>query len=146
MLWKIDDFGPFKTFSREDVCVAMRRNVTERAYNVDAFESERGGELMVLSGSFDESAPCLRLAQLKKSRLKSFADLGRNCAPIRLAPMTRCASFDAASACLFTGGEDGVICLWKPGSRGDDGQEPGGETSGGKMKSKKAKSGKSKPY
>ena len=120
----------------------MRRNATERAYNVDAFENGRDGELMLLSGSSDETAPCLRLSQLKKSRLKSYADLGKHCEPKWLVPMTRCASYDTTSGCLFTGGEDGVICLWRPGKRGV--VMAGGEHSGGKMK--KSKKGTSKPY
>ena len=149
MLWKIDDFGPYKTFSREDFCVAMRRNVAERAYCIDAFENGRGGDLLILGGSSDELAPCLRLSQLKKSRLKSFADLETKKSPNRLTSMTRCASFDKISRRLFTGGEDGVICRWNYGSCGLDdvkelGVPEGGEGSGGKIK--KSKRGKVKPY
>ena len=128
--------------------MAMRRNVVERAYCIDAFENGRGGDLLMLSGSSDEFAPCLRLAQLKKSRLKSFADLETKKSPNRLTSMTRCASFDTTSRRLFTGGEDGVICLWNSDSCGLDVKEVGvnvaGEASGGKIK--KSKKGKVKPY
>ena len=129
--------------------MAMRRNVAERAYCIDAFENGRGGDLLILGGSSDELAPCLRLSQLKKSRLKSFADLETKKSPNRLTSMTRCASFDKISRRLFTGGEDGVICRWNYGSCGLDdvkelGVPEGGEGSGGKIK--KSKRGKVKPY
>jgi WD40 repeat protein len=141
VLWRVDDVAPFKTFTREDACVGMRRKVTEVAYYADAFE-RAPGELLFLAGSSDEKRPCLRMAAVNKkaSRMKSSADLAR---PRAKAGVTRCAAFDAVSGELVTGGEDGIVCLWKPGASGKE-EEGHQEKVGGKAK-KKGKKGKN-PY
>lgn len=106
----MDDYEPGQTFSRLDVCLGMKRNVTELAYVVDAFQNGDGqAPLQVLCGSSCSARPCLRLLEVggKKKKLKPLADLADP------ATVTRCAVWDEPAGVLYSGGEDGTICKWK---------------------------------
>ena len=135
-LWQTEDNEPELNFSREDACVAIRRKLTEVCYYVDVHEAGEDNELLVLAGSSVPSKPALRFAQVKKNRLKPYADLSGH-----KTALTRCSVFDSQTREVFTGGEDGVVCLYRPGVESETAK--GGATN--VIKSKKKKD-RSNPY
>ena len=138
-LWKVEDVAPYKTISREDACIAMKRKVTETAYLADAFETAPG-DLLLLAGSSYAKSPCLRLAEVsKKGKLKPYANLAKP----KTTLITRCSVFTPASGEIVTGGEDGIICVWRPAGAADQG-ETTPAAAGGKIK--KGKKSKATPY
>ena len=112
-LWNVEDYEPNTTFSRLDVCAGMKRNVTELSYIVDIYENQDGGGgLQILAGSSCSARPCLRLLQVKKTKLRPLSDFSSSRSIARPA-LTRCSILDESLGILYSGGEDGVLCKWK---------------------------------
>ena len=125
------DTAPSKVFNRDDVCASIRRSNSHCAYLVDC--NDRGnGDLVVLAGSSCETNPCQRLARVRKYRLKPLADLKTR---KKSDALTRCSVFEGKI--VYTGGEDGVVRMWKEGHQED--QTMTEKT--GKVKSKKKVAG-----
>ncbi len=122
-LWKdVHDLlgGEMKIFSRDDVCAAIKRKLTHTAYIADCVEN-KDGLLVVAAGSSCRENPCLRLAYVKnkkkkQQRLKPLSDL-RDGAERKKSTdsIVRCCVIDEDR--LFTGGEDGVVRLWRSGDQ-----------------------------
>ncbi len=141
-LWKDveEDPTPGKVFTRDDVCISMKRNTSHTAYLVDCLGTEEGG-LVAMAGSSCSTNPCLRLSTLRKNRLRPLADFK---ARKRSDALTRCAVF--SGEVVYTGGEDGIVRMWKKGLGASTSAAAEAEQeSGGKIKSKKKKSGAT-PY
>ncbi len=141
LLWKDvdEDAAPSKTFNRDDVCASIRRKTSHTTYLVGGAENE-DGHLVILSGSSCPKNPCLRLSTVKKNRLRPLGEL-RADGDLSDA-LTRAVVF--GTEVIYTGGEDGVVRLWKKGV--DSSKSAVADNSAtGKTKSKKMKVG-SKPY
>ena len=118
---------------------AMRRKVSSHVYSAGVHVSQQG-HVSVLAGSRDVTSPCLRLLTLSDNgKLEAAAELARP------GPSVRCSILleagDSSEASYLTGGEDGVLRLW----RRSGGQSEAGERPGGKMGGHEARE-RNKPY
>ncbi len=118
-LWNfVNDSSPSKTYSREDITVAIKRYSTEWTYLASSHFSAKSKKLFVLAGSSYTKSPCLRLLSVnKKKHLKPMSNL-----PLMNKAhkgKVRCSTMidkESDEAVFVTGAEDGLVCLWKPGS------------------------------
>lgn len=113
-LWQTEDVGPYHCFSRDDLCAGVKRSNTDFTYVVDVFETtshQDTHQLKVLAGSSCPDNPCLRLLDVKKTKLKPRSNL-----EVDSNKMIRCTRYLRERDGLLTGGEDGVVRLWLPGS------------------------------
>ena len=115
---------------------AMRRRVSSHVYSAGVHVSQ-GGHVSVLAGSRDLTSPCLRLLTLTDNgQLEAAAELARP------GPSVRCSILlETEEAAYLTGGEDGVLRLW----RRSGGQSEAGARSGGKIGGHEARE-RNKPY
>jgi WD40 repeat protein len=120
-LWDTEDFSPHTVFSRENVSHGMRRTVSEHCY-ISGLHPRPGEDgLVVVAGSRCPKNPTLRLGVIRNKKVKPHAELGTDCGVVR------CSVTIGDS--VVTGGEDGLIRLWKEGEE----QREGG---GGKLVNK----------
>eukprot|EP00096_Caligus_rogercresseyi_P001504 TRINITY_DN12446_c0_g1_i1.p1 TRINITY_DN12446_c0_g1~~TRINITY_DN12446_c0_g1_i1.p1 ORF type:complete len:397 (+),score=28.65 TRINITY_DN12446_c0_g1_i1:55-1245(+) len=135
-LWKVSQPGPSPIFKRDSIGYSgLKRSMPESTYVIDALPSKTS--LRFLLGSKCSSNPCLRLAYLKKSKLKPFSDLRST--EISSHGLGRCSLLLEDGEC-YTGNESGIISLWTPGESSDT------TSSSLKTPSSKKTSRKSKPY
>ena len=115
---------------------AMRRRVSSHVYSAGVHVSHQG-HVSVLAGSRDLTSPCLRLLTLTDNgQLEAAAELARP------GPSVRCSILlETEEAAYLTGGEDGVLRLW----RRSGGQSEAGARSGGKIGGHEARE-RNKPY
>jgi len=120
-LWNTESEGPHTVLTRADLCHGIRRTAAEHVYvgGVHARTGEDG--LVVLAGSSYAPSPCLRLALVKNKKAKPLGDL-----VTAGASTVRC-SLLLEDGGLLTGGEDGVIRLWKEGNLAVEGKADGGK-------------------
>ena len=72
---------------------------------------------MVIAGSSSPGNPCLRVSTVKKNRLKSYADLKLDKSSSSFSQsVVRSSLYDSFSSALYTGNENGDLCLWMPSS------------------------------
>ena len=71
---------------------------------------------MVISGSSYPENPCVRVSTIKKNRLKSHADLKFDKSSKLQRSNVRSSLYDSLSSALYTGNENGDLCLWMPES------------------------------
>ena len=111
-LWRTeDDAAQHIVLSRAALCHGIRRSAPQHTYLAGLHAREEG--LLVLAGSSYTSSPCLRLALVKSRKAKPVADLGAaGGATVRCSLMME-------EGALLTGGEDGVIRLWREGGEGE---------------------------
>ena len=115
----------------------MRRKVSDHVYSAGVHVA-RGGHVSVLCGSRDVSSPCLRLLDLTDTgHLEPWAELVRPGTSVRCSVLLE--TEDSTS--YITGGEDGVVRLWRRSSE----ESEVTERSGGKIGGHEAKV-RSKPY
>ena len=114
LLWKTYEGQPYRTFSREDFTVAIRRKVTPWTYICGIHHDPVNNKTFVLSGSSYEANPCLRVLNLSKTKLKPWADLHDSSSKRKNMLMRSSALFQ--SQIFITGSEDGLISIWTPSS------------------------------
>ena len=105
--------------SRAALCHGIRRVAPQHTCLAGLHAREEG--LLVLAGSSYTASPCLRLSMVKSRKAKPVADLGA-----AGGATARC-SLMMEEGTLLTGGEDGVIRLWREGGEGE-GAEVKGES------------------
>ena len=119
---------------------AMRRRVSSHVYSAGVHVS--GSHVSVLAGSRDVTSPCLRLLTLSDNgKLEAAAELARP------GPSVRCSILLEAGdtskeppASYLTGGEDGVLRLWRSGGQSEAVQRTGGKIGGHEVRER------NKPY
>ena len=119
---------------------AMRRRVSSHVYSAGVHVS--GSHVSVLAGSRDVTSPCLRLLTLSDNgKLEAAAELARP------GPSVRCSVHLEAGdtskeppASYLTGGEDGVLRLWRSGGQSEAVQRTGGKIGGHEVRER------NKPY
>ena len=117
---------------------AMRRKVSSHVYSAGVHVSQQG-HVSVLAGSRDVTSPCLRLLTLSDNgKLEAAAELARPGPSVRCSILLEAETEDTS---YLTGGEDGVLRLW----RRSGGQSEAGERPGGKMGGHEARE-RNKPY
>ena len=122
LLWKTYEGQPYRTFSREDFTVAIRRKITPWTYICGVHHDQETNKTFVLSGSSYAANPCLRVLNLSKTKLKPFADLHSSSKkPTRNMIMRSSAMFQSQT--FITGSEDGLISIWSPGEQEVDKEE-----------------------
>ena len=137
LLWKTYEGQPYRTFSREDFTVAIRRKITPWTYVCGVHHDQEANKTFVLSGSSYAANPCLRVLNISKTKLKPFADLhSLSKKPARNMIMRSSAMFQ--SQIFITGSEDGLISIWAPGKQNLNEEEV--------EKEKTSKSSNKKPY
>ncbi|XP_023321139.1 WD repeat-containing protein 89 isoform X2 [Eurytemora carolleeae] len=112
-LWDTDDYQPYQTIARSDVCHSIRRTVPEHSYIVGMHDQEEQG-FLVLAGSRYSLDPCLRLTTLKNKKLKPCGDLkdGKVGGGI-----VRCSAQLPSYSGFITGSEGGVVAVWRTGDQ-----------------------------
>lgn len=102
--------GEDARLTREDVTIGIRRKTPEWCFLIDAHASGSDG-LMVLAKSTYPKSTCLRLATVKKSKLKTHADLTHPDAGF--AYSDACSSaYDPLSGTVYVGDESGKVHWW----------------------------------
>ena len=129
-LWHTPAEGPHTTLGRAAVCHGIRRTAAEHTYIAGLHAAGEG--LVVVAGSSCPAAPCLRTAIVRNKKVKPLATLGS------VGGTTRC-SLLVEQGVVVTGGEDGVVRLWREGQA--QAKSPGV----GKVASSKVKA-RDKPY
>lgn len=114
-LWATADVGAHTVLSRSDLCHGVRRTASEHAYIAGLHAVQNGDGLEVLVGSSYTASPCLRLAFVKNKKAKPCGELREAKGEVRC-------SLSLAEG-LLTGGEDGVVRLWKEGEVEDGGKD-----------------------
>jgi len=132
---------PRAQFGRGDVTAAIRRTMSETCYVADCVETAEGGILAVAGATTNQGRGCLRLLRLEGDRLRPHALLEDSEVTQQL---VRATLYDPVTGGLVTGGEGGVLTLWKPGSGSGSAAPPRTDS---KANSKhKTKKHKQKPY
>ncbi|KDR16692.1 WD repeat-containing protein 89 [Zootermopsis nevadensis] len=107
-LWTSDGAYPFLQFSRDKICHAMQRKCVESCFIVDAHQTNKPGEILLLTSSTAGRGECLRTLTVHKQKLKPQSNLAGN------KQIVRASCYDRNSELLLTGGEGGLLSLWKP--------------------------------
>ncbi|XP_066996410.2 WD repeat-containing protein 89 isoform X4 [Anabrus simplex] len=108
-LWDPVEVAPDAHFSREAITSAMMRKNTEDCYLVDIHPRESDdGRLVLLCGSRAGKGECLRLVNVHGKKLSPASALKGN------KQIVQASWFDEDSECLVTGGERGILNVWKP--------------------------------
>lgn len=94
------------TLTRADMAAAIRRGVEDHVYIVGVEVDEE--EVLVMAGSRYIPSPCLRSLSLADN-----GDLQPQAHFIKAGPSTRCCLRLKQSNSFVTGGEDGVIRIWR---------------------------------
>jgi len=132
-LWNTDDSTPIKKFDRSDICQSIRRSSSEYTFIAGIHPRQTGDDgLYIVAGSSCLTNPCTRISLLEDDELRPFAicsGCGTGGGVIR--------STLFIEEQLVTGGEDGVVRLWKVGELQSD-------DSSGKMINKTSR--RDKPY
>lgn len=112
VLWPNVDGIEHKTFTRDDLTVAVRRKTAEWCYLIDAHYKADSQEVVVVAKSDYPKKRCLRLATVKKNKMKPYADLKLTTGNSPPVGVVRCSAFDSLSGSLFTGDEGGYLHVW----------------------------------
>ena len=132
-LWNTDDVGPHTVFDRSSICHGIRRKISEHTYIAGIHASQEQGGLVVIAGSSCSSGPCLRLARIKNKKVKPLSMLGGE------GSVVRC-SLALEAGGYVTGGEDGIVAVWREGEGKNESEQKGGKIS------KRSKKSREKPY
>ncbi|PNF15923.1 WD repeat-containing protein 89 [Cryptotermes secundus] len=110
-LWTSDGAYPFVQFSREKICHSMQRKLVESCFIVDAHQTNTLGEVLLLTTA--GRGECLRTLAVNKNKLKPLSSLAGN------KQIVRTSWYDRNSELLLTGGEGGLLSLWKPSTHSE---------------------------
>jgi len=106
-LWNTEDVGPHTVLDRSSICHGVRRSVSEHTYTAGIHADPEQEGLVIIAGSSCASGPCLRLARIKNKKVKPLSMLERGGALVR--------STLAVKGRYVTGGEEGIIKVWREG-------------------------------
>uniref|UniRef100_A0A1B6HU78 WD repeat-containing protein 89 n=1 Tax=Homalodisca liturata TaxID=320908 RepID=A0A1B6HU78_9HEMI len=140
-LWHLDDSSPFNTFSRTDIASTLQMNnedVEDSSYVADVHSTSELDKLFVLAGSNLAKGRCLRSAMVSSGKLSPLSYFDGN------KQIVRCSWFEPQAEILVTGGEAGILSLWKCGKE-DTLANPSQLKATSKLKEKPHKT-KVKPY
>ena len=116
-LWDTDSVAPHTHLDRGKVCHGIRRTVSDHTYiaGVHPMEGEEG--LVVLAGSSCPSGSCIRLARIRNKKVKPLAMLGSGGGVVRTSL--------AVGSSFVTGGEEGIIRVWREGEEDAEKEQMG---------------------
>ncbi|XP_071445469.1 WD repeat-containing protein 89 [Hetaerina americana] len=105
-IWQTEEVSQQHDFSRSDLAEALKVTTAEDSYIVDVFfDGEFQDDVLVLGGSL--KSECLRILSLRDGELQPWAGLkGSN-------QVVRCCWGEPKSGLLATGGEGGMLSLWR---------------------------------
>lgn len=113
-LWDLQESERTAQFGRTKIAQAIRRTMSEVCY-VESCHQTASGELLAVAGATTkEGHGCLRLLRLDGDRLEPHALLDDSEVSQQL---VRASAFSPESGELVTGGEGGMLTLWRPGAR-----------------------------
>ncbi|XP_037069029.1 WD repeat-containing protein 89-like [Pollicipes pollicipes] len=112
--WDIEESERRGQFGRSDIAAAIRRTMYEVCYVEGCHQTASGDVLAVAGAVTKEGHGCLRLLRLGDSGLEPHALLDDGEDPAQL---VRASVYCPATGALVTGGEGGVLTLWKPGAQ-----------------------------
>ena len=134
--WDIRDAAPLYNFAREEIANSMKCHKPNDSYVVSAMTFSNSDDPIIVSGFHSDSeSDCLQTLRLDLSsgHLKQHGTfMARQ--PLL---MTRTALYQPQTDTFFTGGECGIVRLWRPELQTIIGKE---------QLVKKAKQQRSKPY
>jgi len=114
-IWDVEEAALRCSFSRDQIKDSLKRRQTETCYAIRCFQPTNDEGPLVLAGSSTPNRGCLRLLRLEKNELVPYAilddDKGTN------SQLVRCAQLDVSDGTVVSAGEDGIINVWKRGSK-----------------------------
>ncbi|KAJ9591811.1 hypothetical protein L9F63_001628, partial [Diploptera punctata] len=113
-LWQSDGAAPFLQFNRETVGSISQMKRNTGCYIVDVHSMATPGDMMMLVGNTAQQVQCLRTLTLLKKKLQPLSDLTGN------KQIVRASCYNSQSGILVTGGEAGILSVWKPQSYADN--------------------------
>jgi len=109
LIWNSDISSPQVTLSRSDVCKGIGRRVSDYTYIAGIHPSINANDtLSIIAGSSYVGNTCIRLSKVEDNLIVPEATFGSEGVGI-----ARCSL--ALNQCCVTGGEDGVVKVWKEG-------------------------------
>ncbi|XP_077299203.1 WD repeat-containing protein 89 isoform X2 [Arctopsyche grandis] len=135
--WNVDSADQINTFTREDIAKAAQNINVEDCYIVDVYNTKENIPFLV-TGSYADERKGLKLLQVTDDGLVLKSNLDSN------KQIVRCSWYDRESELLVSGGEMGILSLWK--SFGLNTNAKSKTDSSLLMGMKKLKVHKNKPY
>lgn len=133
--WDIREAAPKYSFSREEIARAMKCQESDESYVVSLTAFSDSDDPLIIAGFHTKSeSDCLQILRLDLSsgQLRPHGTFVARQQQL----MTRSALYQAQTDTFYTGGECGVVRMWRPEAKTSVGKEP---------VSKKRQS-RSKPY
>nr|CAD7199138.1 unnamed protein product [Timema douglasi] len=106
-MWSIDGAAPDVHFTREDITKHIQRKSVEDCYLVNLHQNTSSRELFLIAGTTAQGGECLRTLSVKNNTLKPLSQFLEN------KQIVRTSWYDENNGILVTGGESGLISLWK---------------------------------
>lgn len=103
-LWHHDDASPFMQFGRDSIRDLSKMKSRHGCFIVDVHKTNKPDELLLLAGE----RKCLRTLSVHNKKLKPLSNLMGN------KQIVRASWYDINSEVLVTGGEGGILSIWKP--------------------------------
>ncbi|XP_043194291.1 WD repeat-containing protein 89-like isoform X2 [Amphibalanus amphitrite] len=138
-LWDLQESERTAQFGRQEVAQAIRRTMSEVCYVESCHQTAEGDVLAVAGATTKEGHGCLRLLRIDGDRLTPHALLEDSEVTQQL---VRASAFSPATGELVTGGEGGMLTLWRPGARPSSSQRRDAKAPTHKQRGKH----KQKPY
>ncbi|PSN36389.1 WD repeat-containing protein 89 [Blattella germanica] len=107
-LWRLDGAAPYLRFDRESISKSMQRKSSEDCFMVNVHTTKKPEEILLLTGATAGRGECLRTLSLHKKKLKPTSNFVGN------KQIVRASWYNKNSEILITGGESGIISLWRP--------------------------------
>ncbi|KAJ4428236.1 hypothetical protein ANN_24253, partial [Periplaneta americana] len=127
--WENDGACPIVQFSRDNICHLMKvqfylkslgkiseqRKSSESCFIVNAHCTDKPEDLLLLTGSTAGRGECLRTFTVHMKQITPMSNLIGN------KQIVRSSCYNRENGLLLTGGESGILSLWRPGpSSGKD--------------------------
>ncbi|XP_069687463.1 WD repeat-containing protein 89 [Periplaneta americana] len=113
--WENDGACPIVQFSRDNICHLMKRKSSESCFIVNAHCTDKPEDLLLLTGSTAGRGECLRTFTVHMKQITPMSNLVGN------KQIVRSSCYNRENGLLLTGGESGILSLWRPGpSSGKD--------------------------
>ncbi|KAJ8984304.1 hypothetical protein NQ317_012275 [Molorchus minor] len=104
-LWDVDGAAPYKHFNRTNISQEIKKKSESYVYIANCHATDK--YLMVLAGSNFNNGECLRSFYIENGKTQQGANFEEN------KQRVRCSYYNANINVLLTGGEKGILNVWK---------------------------------
>ncbi|CAH1164297.1 unnamed protein product [Phaedon cochleariae] len=106
-LWNVDDAEPYRKVDRTELAKGIKKKSESYIYTAKCHQAKN--DLMVLVGSNFGGGECMRGLQIKEKEVSPSIGFKKN------KQIVRCSWFNENKNILLTGGENGILNVWKVG-------------------------------